>query len=236
MISSLVIIRDIILQWPCIVNELALQYFLLAVLLALCEPGAKMFRKSLLLLCSFTQAEFLVQGSLSLQVYDTVVRMAGYQVDYGEHVPSPYDVSLGYMFTFRNVAVMPVMIEGKATTLESYVNTSELKSEDLAPLEVLLKPGLRLSDIDVYMIMGYQVGNFKQNIEQDGHEFELKMKPNFYGIGYSKEISDYLDYLTELKVYYSSIHSYGIDLENRIVDPDLTISDARVRFGFRVRI
>ena len=76
------------------------------------------------LLMNLSVAEFLVQGSYSMQVNDTITRMSGYDVKYsdvGSNV-SPYDISLGYMFSFRDVAVMPVMVEGKTTTIESYLN------------------------------------------------------------------------------------------------------------------
>ena len=190
----------------------------------------------LCLLANFVCAEFLVQGSFSIQIYDDLAKMSGYNVKYEDKNLSPYDLSVGYMFNFRDVVVMPVMIEGKSTTLESYLNIDEIDSDKIAPLEVLLKPGLRLTDYDVYMILGYQLGSFSQKVEEDGHEFELKVKPNFYGAGCTKGLSDYMDSFTELKVYYQSAHSYGVDLSNLSLDPNLTISDARMRIGLRVKI
>tara|TARA_B100001115_G_C15742456_1_gene362413 strand:- start:176 stop:799 length:624 start_codon:yes stop_codon:yes gene_type:complete len=190
------------------------------------------------LLMNLSVAEFLVQGSYSMQVNDTITRMSGYDVKYsdvGSNV-SPYDISLGYMFSFRDVAVMPVMVEGKTTTIESYLNTEAISEENLAPLEVLIKPGLRLTDSDVYFMLGYQLGSFTQKIEVDGHDFELVVKPNFYGVGYSKGLSDYLDYLAEVKVYYQSEHSYAINMDTQEIDPNLVISDAKVRVGLRIRI
>jgi hypothetical protein len=191
---------------------------------------------ALLLVAYFVQAEFLVQGSFSMQVNDHLTRFAGYNVKYVEKNLSPYDLSVGYLFSFKDVAVMPVMVEGKSTTIESYLNIDEIDSNKIAPLEVLLKPGLRLTDSDVYMILGYQLGSFSQRVEQNGHEIELKVKPNFYGAGYTRGLSDYLDYLAEVKVYYQSSYSYGYNFSKLELDNDLVISDARVRFGFRVKI
>jgi hypothetical protein len=197
-----------------------------------------MIRNMMIVILSvpFLHAEFLVQGSFSFQVNDTITRMSGYPVDYLQASASPYDLSVGYMFSFKDVAVMPVMLEGKSTTIESYLNVDEIAKKDIAPLEVLVKPGLRLANTDVYMIVGYQLGSFSQKVEQEGHEFELKVKPNFYGAGYSKGLSDYLDYLAEVKVYYNSAHSYGVDFSQMTIDPDVVISDARLRFGLRVKI
>lgn len=184
---------------------------------------------------TFVQAEFLVQGSFSVQMNDRMMKLSGYDVSYDKSEISPYDVSVGYMLAFKDVAVMPVMVEGKASTLDSYLNTGDVEVGKLAPLEVLVKPGLRLTGSDIYVILGYQLGDFKQNIEQ-GHKVELAVKPNFYGAGYTKMLSDYLDYLAEVKVYYHSSHSYAFDFQKTEFDPQLVISDARVRLGFRFKI
>lgn len=184
----------------------------------------------------FVQAEFVAQGSFSVQMHDRIMRFSGYRVNYDRQEASPYDLSFGYLLSFKDVAVMPVMLEGKMTTLESYLNAKDLQKDKIAPLEVLLKPGLRLTDSDVYVIMGYQLGDFRQSIHHDGHDIELSVKPNFYGAGYTRMLSDYLDYLAEVKVYYHSNLSYGIDFQNRELDPNLTIADTRVRFGFRIKL
>lgn len=189
----------------------------------------------LLLLSVFSQATFLAQGSFSLQVNDSITKLAGYNANYSETAKSPYDLSVGYMLSFRDVVVMPVMIEGKITTLESYLNTDEMEAADIAPLEVLLKPGLKLTASDVYMILGYQLGSFSQKLDSDQHSFELKVNPSFYGAGYASALSDYLDYLVEAKVYYQSAHSYGINFSERTIDPDLVVSDAKVRLGLRLK-
>lgn len=185
---------------------------------------------------TFVQAEFLVQGSFSLQMNDRVMKLSGYDVHYDRTEVSPYDVSFGYMLAFKDVAVMPVMVEGKTTTLDSYLNAQDVAVGKIAPLEVLVKPGLRLTGSDVYVILGYQLGDFTQSIEHEGHTIELAVKPNFYGAGYTKMLSDYLDYLAEVKVYYHSNYSYGFDFQNSEFDSNLVISDARVRFGFRFKI
>jgi len=185
----------------------------------------------------FVQAEFVVQGSYSLRMYDNLVKMSGYNVQYDHgYSASPYDISLGYLFNFKDVAVVPVMVEGKVTTVESYLNAKELKSDKIAPLELLIKPGLRLTGSDVYMILGYQMGEFKQSVKVQGHELELRVKPNFYGVGYTKMLSDYLDYLAEVKIYYQSDLSYGVDFEKFEMDPNIKISDARMRLGFRIKV
>lgn len=181
------------------------------------------------------QAEFVLQGSYGVQMSDRIARLSRYEVKYEDVTKSPYDVSMGYLFSFKDVAVMPVMLEGKKTTVESYLNPDKMTKNEIAPLEVLVKPGLRLTDSDVYMILGYQLGTFKQHIETNGHEFELRVKPNFYGVGYAKSLSDYLDYLAEVKVYYHSNHSYAFDFEKGELDSNLVISDTKLRFGFRVK-
>lgn len=195
----------------------------------------KIILSAMIAVTSFIQAEFLLQSSFSVRMYDSVARMSGYNVQYDNKAVSPYDVSLGYMLSFKDVVVMPVMLEAKNTTFESYLNTSEIAPDQIAPLEMLFKPGLRLIDTDVYMILGYQLGDFKQHIGNT-HQFELAVKPNFYGVGYTRMLSEYLDYLAEVKVYYQSEKSYGLDFSNRTLDADLTILDARVRVGFRVKI
>lgn len=193
--------------------------------------------QGMMLCCvAMTQAEFLIQGSFSVQMPERVFKLADYPVSYESRDPSPYDVSLGYMLSFREMAVMPVMLEGKASTLESYLNAGELESSEIAPFEVLLKPGLRLVDSDVYMIIGYQLGEFTQNVQANGHDLELRVKPNFYGAGYTKMLSDYLDYVVEAKVYYKSTYSYGFDFHAVDWDPNLTISDSRVRVGLRFKV
>lgn len=199
---------------------------------------AEMSKKKIILamLASVCCAEFLVQGSYSFQVNDTLSKLSGYDVKYTQEEASPLDISVGYMISFRDIVVMPVMLEGKTTTVESYVNPEKISANDLAPLEVMLKPGLRLTDNDVYMMLGYQVGSFTQHVETEGHAFELNVKPCFYGAGYTKGMSDYLDYIAEVKVYYDSMYSYALDTATMTLDPDLKISDARVRLGFRVKI
>lgn len=194
-----------------------------------------------LLLCSalacVLHAEFLVQGSYSMQINDKVTMMSGYTVKYDQiDAKSRYDLSVGYLFNLRNVAVMPVMLEGKSTTFESYLNPNDVNDDNLAPLELLLKPGLRLTDADVYLMLGYQIGDFSQKVEADGHDLSLTVRPNFYGCGYAKGLSDYLDYLAEVKVYYHSPSSYGIDFETMELDPNFVISDAKLRIGLRVKI
>ncbi len=189
-----------------------------------------------LLLAFASYAEVLVQGSFSLQVNDSVARLSGYKVSYSEAAKSPYDLSIGYLFSFSDVVVVPVMLEGKATTLESYLNTGDMKASEIAPLEVLLKPGLKLTGSDVYVILGYQLGNFNQKVETGSHSFELKVNPTFYGAGYTKSLSDYLDYLVETKVYYQSAHSYGFNFSDMTIDPNLVVSDAKLRFGIRLKV
>ena len=191
---------------------------------------------SMLLTCMI-DASFLAQGSFSLQVNDSLVKLSGYDVKYTDISKSPYDLSVGYLFSFRDVVVMPVMLEGKLTTLESYLNTEEMEAADLAPLEVLLKPGLQLTASDVYVILGYQLGDFKQSLNSEHHEhsFELKVNPTFYGAGYASALSDYMDYVVETKVYYQSGYSYGFDFSEKTFDPDLSLTDARVRLGLRLK-
>lgn len=184
----------------------------------------------------FCYAEFLVQGSYSMQVSDKISMMSGYNVQYEQTTKSPYEVSVGYLFSLKDIAVMPVMIEGKSTTFESYLNPEQVGAGELAPLEILLKPGLRLTDSDVYVMLGYQVGDFSQKVDDNGHDLSLSVKPNFYGCGYAKGLSDYLDYLAEIKVYYHAQSSYGIDFQTMELDPNFTISDARLRLGLRVKI
>lgn len=171
-----------------------------------------------------------------MQVSDKISMMSGYNVQYEQSTKSPYEVSVGYLFSLKDIAVMPVMIEGKSTTFESYLNPEQVSVGELAPLEILLKPGLRLTDSDVYVMLGYQVGDFSQKVDDNGHDLSLSVKPNFYGCGYAKGLSDYLDYLAELKVYYHAPNSYGIDFQTMEVDPNFTISDARLRLGLRVKI
>ena len=191
---------------------------------------------SFCLLC-YSHASFVAQGSFSLQVNDSITKLAGYDVQYTDIAKSPYDLSFGYLFNVRNVLVVPVMLEGKLTTLESYFNTGDMKAADLAPLEVLLKPGLQLTASDVYVILGYQLGDFKQNLDSKSHDhtFELKVNPTFYGAGYASALSDYMDYVVEAKVYYQSGYSYGIDFQNKEIDPNLSVTDAKVRLGLRVK-
>jgi hypothetical protein len=191
---------------------------------------------SMFVTCS-TEASFIAQGSFSLQVNDSIVKLSGYDVKYTEISKSPYDLSVGYLFSFRDVVVVPVMVEGKLTTLQSYFNTEEMEPADLAPLEVLLKPGLQLTSSDVYMILGYQLGDFKQKVDSELHEhsFELKVNPTFYGAGYASALSDYMDYVVEAKVYYQSGYSYGFDFSDKTFDPDLSLTDAKVRLGLRLK-
>lgn len=200
-------------------------------------------RKSILILLSIVsavllRADFLVQGCFSFQMpfMDSIGHYSGYKVNLVEEDASPYDVSVGYMFSFRDVAVMPVMIEAKPSTLETYLNPSDVSKADFKPLEILLKPGLHLTNSDVYLMMGYQVGEFKQEAEENEHSLSLKVLPSFYGAGYTKGLSDYLDYLAEVKVYYHSDHAYGVNFESFQMASDFEVSDARVRVGFRFKI
>ena len=95
--------------------------------------------------CS-AQATFLAQGSFSLQVDDSIARISGYNVNYSQTAKSPYDVSFGYLFSFRDVVVVPVMLEGKFTTLESYFNTEDMQAEDFE--NIICDQGHRLDDCE----------------------------------------------------------------------------------------
>ena len=180
-------------------------------------------------------ANVLFQGSVSMQVNDQIAGLSGLKIDYQDKKTSAYDLAAGYLFSIKDVVVVPVMVEGKIDTLKSYLDPESISEEAPAPLELAFKPGLRLTDSDIYLMLGCQVGDFKQNEEQKGYHIDIKIKPSFYGVGYTKGLSDYLDYITELKMYFDSEKTFGLDTDNRTIADDFTVVDSRIRLGLRLK-
>ena len=84
--------------------------------------------------------------------------------------------------------------------------------------------------------MGFQLRGFKQTISDKDHNFSLEVRPNFYGVGYSKSLSEYFDYITEFKFYYQSAKAYAVNNETMSVDDGLKVTDASCRVGLRLRV
>lgn len=189
------------------------------------------------LLTTFVNAQFLVQGSYGAQVPSTLMLMSGCTVDYEDlnETGSPYDLSVGYMINFKNIMVMPVMVESNLSFLSSD-QESELNKATSIPFEFLVKPGLRLDSSDLYVMMGYKFNSLDQNITSEEHKVNVDAQPCFYGVGYSHALSEYLDYMAEVKVYYHSAYPYAFNTESLDFDDEVTITDARVRLGVRVRV
>lgn len=193
-------------------------------------------RKFLLcLLCQLASAQFLVQASYGQQISPTLVRMSGYNVDFEDGGASPYDVGVGYMFNFKNMLVMPVVLEANPESLSALSSYDEAKvSLTSRPLELHLKPGLRFDEHELYGMVGFQLGQFSQAVSGESHNFELTILPNFYGAGYSHSVSEFFDYLAEVKFYYKSAQAYALD--NSQLDDSLEIVDASCRFGLRLKL
>lgn len=194
------------------------------------------YKTLLLLLTSFANAQILLQASYGQQVSPSFVRMSGYQVDYQQQDRSPYDVGIGYMLSFKDMFVMPVMLEANPVSLANLYDKEAVTNLVQSPLELLLKPGVKFDEHEVFGLVGYQLGDFSQVIANDQHRFEVGLMPNFYGAGYSKAISEYLDYTAEVKVYYQSERIYGIDPSGEDLDKSFRITDSACRLGLRVRI
>ena len=71
---------------------------------------------TLLLATNLSAAQVLLQASYGTQLSPSIIRMAGYYVQFDQQMTSPYDVGLGYMFNFKNMFVLPVMLEGLGFT------------------------------------------------------------------------------------------------------------------------
>jgi hypothetical protein len=190
----------------------------------------------LLLAFSALQAEFLVQASVGQQVSSSVVRMSGYQVDYDSSERSPYDVGVGYILSLKDFLVLPVVLEANPVSLSNIYDQDVVTEIMHSPLELHLKPGIQFDDYQVNALVGFELGQFEQKLDSSRHEFKLGLLPSFYGAGFSRALSEYMDYFAELQIYYQSELPYAIDLEAAELDKSLKVVDSSIRLGLRVRV
>ncbi|MDC3180990.1 hypothetical protein OAT84_02480 [Gammaproteobacteria bacterium] len=198
-----------------------------------------MYRNFLLVVLAtlnFSYAEFLVQASFGQQLSQSIVRMSGYQVSYNNDERSPYDIGVGYILNLKDILVMPVVFETNPATLPSVYDQDAMTDLIKSPLELHLKPGIKVDDYQFNAVVGFDLGQFEQQLDCDVHAFKLGLIPSFYGAGFSRSLSEYLDYFAELKVYYHSQLPYAMSLETRSLDESLSIVDTVYRLGLRVRV